>query len=127
MNKNYYWPRRQARSSVHEAGISFFRRRGIIPDFGFYARESHPSLIRENRLIAGVSSLSELNTKLRQLCLMEKEARQCTYADAEVLAQYAGLTPHTMEHSDLRRRQSRPDGAGGTVPTRRVWNWREPI
>jgi hypothetical protein len=70
--------------------ISQFKGQIILPDFGFYAREFQASLIRENRLIASVYTLSELDTKLQQLCLlMEKVARQCTYADAEVLAQYA--------------------------------------
>jgi len=45
-----------------------------VPDFGFYARDFHASLIREKRLIAGVYySLSELEPRLRHRCLlMEK-------------------------------------------------------
>ena len=59
--------------------------------------------IRENRLIAGVYALSELDEKMRQLCLLmeEKEGRQCTYADAEVLAQYEGLIPRTKGREDF--------------------------
>jgi len=57
----------------------------------------HASLIRGNRLIAAVYTLSELDEKMRQMCLLmeEKEGRQCTPDDAAVLAQYEGLTPHT--------------------------------
>jgi hypothetical protein len=52
----------------------------IVPDFGFYARDCHASLIRENRLIAGVYTLSELNSKLRQMCLlMEKGGSSVRY------------------------------------------------
>jgi hypothetical protein len=52
-------------------------------------------LIRESRLIAGVYTLSEVDEKMRQLCLLmeEKEGRQCTPDDAAVLAQYEGLVP----------------------------------
>jgi hypothetical protein len=76
--------------------MSKFKGQIIVPDFGFYARDFHVSLIRENRLIAGVFTLSELNEKLRQMCLMmEKEAAQCTYEDAEVVARYEGLIPTT--------------------------------
>ena len=76
--------------------ISQFKGQIIVPDFGFYARDFHTSLIRENRLIAGVYTLSELNPKMRQMCLlMETEAAGCTYEDAEVLAKYEGHVPNT--------------------------------
>lgn len=78
-----------------------FKGQIIVPDFGFYARDFHASLLRENRLIAGVYTLSELEPKLRQLCLlMEKEGRRCTYDDAQTLAHYAGLAPHTVGYDD---------------------------
>jgi hypothetical protein len=74
-----------------------FKGQVVIEDFGFYAREHHAALIRENRLMAGVYTLSELGEpkdKFRQSCmLMEKIGRQCTYEDAEVLAKYKGLRP----------------------------------
>jgi hypothetical protein len=80
--------------------ISQFKGQVIVPDFGFSARDFHSYLIRENRLIAGVYSLSELNPKLQQMCLlMEKEAAQCTYDDAEVLARYEGLIPSTVGYA----------------------------
>jgi hypothetical protein len=73
-----------------------FKGQVIIEDFGFYARRFHASLFRENWPIAGVYTLSELEPKLRQLCLlMEKEGHGCTYDDAETLAKYAGLVPRT--------------------------------
>jgi hypothetical protein len=65
----------------------------IVPDFGFYARNFHASLIREGRLIAGVYTLSALDEQLRQMCLlMETEAAGCTYEDAQALAKYEGPT-----------------------------------
>lgn len=73
-----------------------FKGQVVIEDFGFYARRFHASLFRENRLIAGVYTLSELEPKLRNICLlMDKEGRGCTYEDAETLAKYAGLVPRT--------------------------------
>jgi hypothetical protein len=41
----------------------------LIEDFGFYARPFHTALIREDRLIAGVYTLSELDDKLRRVPL----------------------------------------------------------
>lgn len=71
----------------------------IIPDFGFYARPFHSSLIREGRLMAGVHTLAELEPKMRQMCLlMEKVGHRCTYEDAETLAKYAGMVPTTNEY-----------------------------
>jgi hypothetical protein len=69
----------------------------IIPDFGFYGREAHISLIREGRLIAGVNSLSELPPKLRQnvLLIEDKAARGTTLEDAGMLAEYSGLARGT--------------------------------
>ena len=67
----------------------------IIPDFGFYGRDAHVSLIREGRLIAGVNTLAELPVKLRNAVLLikDKEAAGATYEDAETLAKYRGLRP----------------------------------
>jgi hypothetical protein len=76
--------------------ISQFKGQIVIEDFGCYARPFHTSLIRENRLIAGVFTLTELDDKLRQMSLlMETEAAGCTYEDAEVLAKYDGHVPGT--------------------------------
>jgi hypothetical protein len=63
----------------------------VVPDFGFYGREGHVSVIRENRLVAGVNSLGELPPKLRQsvLLIKDKEAAGATVEDAETLAKYA--------------------------------------
>ncbi len=74
--------------------ISEFKGPIVIEDFGFYARPFHTRLIREHRLMAGVYTLSKLDEKLRQMCLlMETEAVGCTYEDAEVLARYGGHIP----------------------------------
>jgi hypothetical protein len=40
--------------------IGHFKGQVVVPDFGFYGRDAHVSLIRENRLIAGVNFLGEL-------------------------------------------------------------------
>jgi hypothetical protein len=81
--------------------ISEFKGQIIVPDFGFYARNFHTSLIREDRLIAGVYTLSELDEKLRHQCLLnEKIPLQCTWDDASVLARYEGLVPHENRYND---------------------------
>jgi hypothetical protein len=83
--------------------ISNFKGRVIVPDFGFYGRERHVALIRQNRLIAGVTTLSEVSPSLRQslLTIPKKTASRTTSEDAEVLAKYEGFVPHTIEHSDF--------------------------
>jgi hypothetical protein len=75
----------------------------VVPEFGFYGRPMHVRLIRENRLIAGVNSLNELEPKLRQaVSLMpEKKASGSTVEDAEVLAKHARLAPGTTGFTDF--------------------------
>jgi len=83
--------------------ISQFEGQVIVPDFGFYGREHHISLIRQDRLVAGVTTLSELSAPLRQalLTIPEKIASRATYEDAEILARYAGLVPRSNGHRDF--------------------------
>jgi hypothetical protein len=78
--------------------IGQFQGQVIVPDFGFYGRDFHVSLIRQNRLIAGVSRLSELSPELRDdvLSIKDKRAMGCLFDDAEVLARYAGLHPDSL-------------------------------
>ncbi len=74
--------------------MSQFKGQVVIQYFGFYAREHHAALIREERLIAGVNTLSELPDKLYdRAILMPKKGRGCTFEDAETLAKYAGHRP----------------------------------
>lgn len=75
--------------------IGHFKGQVVVPDFGFYGREVHVSLIRENRLVAGVNSLDELTPKLRSAVLLmeHKEASGALYDDAVTLAKHAGLRP----------------------------------
>jgi hypothetical protein len=85
--------------------ISQFKGQIVIDDFGFYAREHHAALIREERLKAGAYTLSELPEKLRdRALLMSKVGKGCTYKDAEVLATYAKLRPdRTREDNPYNR------------------------
>jgi hypothetical protein len=75
--------------------MSHFEGQAVVPDFGFYGRECHTRLIREERLIAGVNVLGELAPKLRQnvLLINDKVATGTTVEDAETLAQYKRLAP----------------------------------
>jgi hypothetical protein len=60
----------------------------VIEDFGFYAREHHARLIREERLIAAVNTLSELPEQLRKRAMqMPQLGKGCIFKDAVVLAQ----------------------------------------
>lgn len=74
----------------------------IVPDFGFYGRDHHKTLIREGRLAAGVNFLAEIkSTDLRNALLLieDKLGHHCLPEDAEVLAQFKGLRPGTDGHS----------------------------
>jgi hypothetical protein len=83
--------------------MAHFKGQIIVPDFGFYGREKHASLINEGRLIAGVNFLGELSPKLRNsvLLIKDKIVSGTTVDDAELLAQYAGLIRGTNEFNDF--------------------------
>lgn len=74
----------------------------VIPDFGFYACRSHTSLIRQERLIAGINSFDEVpDFKSRLLMIEAKLGSRCTPDDAEVLALYAGIPKGTNQYNDF--------------------------
>lgn len=74
----------------------------VLPDAGFYLRQSHTTLLRQGRLIAGVNTLSELPPKLLQAALLvpDKVGSGTTHEDAEVLAQYKGYARGTQGFTD---------------------------
>lgn len=86
--------------------IGQFQGHVIVPDFGFYGRDFYSSLVRQNRLVAGVTFLAELTPKLRQMSLSikDKDGLGCLFEDAETLADYAGLTRDTNGYGDFVRR-----------------------
>jgi hypothetical protein len=59
----------------------------IIPDFGFYGRPLHLSLIRQNRLTVGLRYLAELPLQLQQavLTIEDKHLMRLLPDDAETL------------------------------------------
>jgi hypothetical protein len=75
----------------------------IVVFDGSCLRECQINLVRENRLIAGVNSLSELPPRLRQRFLLEeKSAKRVTFDDAEILADYMSRFPRgTMSTTDI--------------------------
>lgn len=80
--------------------ISQYKGHIVVPDFGFYAYPSHTSLLRQNRLIAGVNCLDEVPDLRGQLLLVNtKRASHATADDAKVLALYAGLLPGTNAYN----------------------------
>ena len=80
----------------------------IVPDFGFYGRNTN--LIRQERLLAGVNFLSELTLPLRQAAslIRDKVPCQCSWEDAAVLARYAGLQDGTVGHSTFMENATAP-------------------
>lgn len=83
--------------------IGHFKGQLIVPDGGFYLRDTHLSLIRETRLIAGVNFLSELTPKLRNSVLLieDKVASGTTFQDAETLADYARIPRGTNAYNSF--------------------------
>lgn len=77
----------------------------VIEDGGFYLRDAHVSLLRQQRLIAGVHSLGELPERLRREMLLvpDKIVRGALLEDAETAARYAGLIKGTVAFSDFVR------------------------
>src|SRR5471032_1529687 len=75
----------------------------IVPDLGFYGRDFHSRLIREERLIAGVNYLDELSGGLRKSVLLidDKVPSGTTVEDAEELAKYERLAPKTNAFIDF--------------------------
>jgi hypothetical protein len=86
--------------------MAHFKGQVIVPDFGFYGRDVHAGLLREDRLIAGVNSLAELSPKLRQsvLLIKDKVPAGTTVEDAEILALYGGLIRGTNAYNDFIQR-----------------------
>lgn len=78
--------------------IGHYQGQLVIPDFGFYGRDTHVSLIREQRLIAGVRYLDQLPKQLRNGILLvdQKLAKGVLYDDAVLLAKHAGLYPDPL-------------------------------
>ena len=74
----------------------------VAPSFGFYAREMHSALLRQNRLIARVNFLDELPPELRQLVLLTNPiASGTTFEDAETLALHARIHRETTGFTDF--------------------------
>jgi len=80
-----------------------FRGQLVVEDFGFYGRDVHASLVRENRLIAGVNFLGELAPRLRNsvLLIKEKIGSGATVEDAETLARHERLRPATNAFNEF--------------------------
>jgi hypothetical protein len=82
--------------------IGQFKGQIVVPDFGFYGRPLHLSLIRQGRLTCGVNYLAELEPKLRQAVLLikDKVGQHCSADDAGILASYTNLIPGTTAHTE---------------------------
>jgi hypothetical protein len=84
--------------------LAQFKGQTIVPEFDFYGRDFHTSLIWEKRLIAGVNYLDALHTKeLRQAVLLmeEKIGSGTTVKDAQELAGYENLRPGVNKYNDF--------------------------
>jgi hypothetical protein len=85
--------------------ISRYQGQVVIPDFGFYGCDIHTSLIRQNRLIAGVNFLDEVSKEMQnRLMLMDKIVpKGCTAKDADTLADYCCEFPRGTDGFDTYR------------------------
>jgi hypothetical protein len=83
-----------------------FKGQIVVPDFGFYGRETHVSLIRENRLVAGVRFLDELPKHLRRsvLLIKDKVVAGALYDDVLLLAKHEGLQPDPLRQDNALQR-----------------------
>lgn len=72
----------------------------VIPDFGFYAASFHTSLIRQNRLVAGLNFFDEAPDFQNLFLSMDTVASKCIHGDAETLAEHAGLVRDTVGFAD---------------------------
>ncbi|MGD9921942.1 MAG: hypothetical protein AB7V13_10915 [Pseudorhodoplanes sp.] len=83
--------------------INHYKGQLVIPDLGFYGRDAHMSLIRQQRLIAGIHFLGELPLRLRQAALLikDKHASHALIDDARTLAAYAGMPESTNAFSEF--------------------------
>jgi hypothetical protein len=72
--------------------MAHFKGQVVVKEGGSYLRDMHVSLIRENRVVAGINFLDELPVKLRRAALLidDKIPNGATLEDAETLAEYAG-------------------------------------
>lgn len=80
---------------------ALYQKTVIFTDYGSYAHKGHSALIRQNRLVAGINSFDEV-PELRDLLLLieQKAPSRTTPKDAELLALYAGIPPHTNGYND---------------------------
>lgn len=78
----------------------------VVPDFDFYACPFHTSLIRQNRLTAGVTVLRRVPESVRDNLLLidQKIVSHSNHEDAQTLASYAGLLPNTVAYNDFVQR-----------------------
>lgn len=82
--------------------VSQYRGPVVIPDFGFYSCPFHVGLIRQERLVAGITSFAEVPRYRDQMLLFgRKVPSRCTPEDAKVLALYEGIPPGTNAYSDF--------------------------
>ncbi|MBK3666166.1 hypothetical protein JJE66_33715 [Bradyrhizobium diazoefficiens] len=74
----------------------------VVPDLGFYGRDLHRNLIRQDRLIAGLDYLDEVPPKLKAalLSIEDKELQGASTVDAELIAKLNGLRndPHREDN-----------------------------
>jgi hypothetical protein len=81
--------------------ISQFQGAVVVPQFGFFAIPAHKELIAQGRLIAGINFFDEVPELRNELLLIEKKiGRLTTPDDARLLAEFEGLIPGTVEHTD---------------------------
>lgn len=83
--------------------LSEFDGQCIVPDGGFYLRDVHTRLIREERLVAGLYNFDELPDKLRKSAwqIADKVFSRASAKDAEEEATLLGLIKGTNARNEF--------------------------
>ncbi|GAO38364.1 hypothetical protein SCH01S_14_00280 [Sphingomonas changbaiensis NBRC 104936] len=81
--------------------MSQFQGAIVVPQFGFFATLAHKELLAQERLIAGINFFDEVPQLKNELLLIEKKIGFLTTPDdARLLAEFEGVVPGTVEHTD---------------------------
>lgn len=77
----------------------------ILSDGGFYLRDLHMSLVRQERLTVGCNFMGELPSRLQHAVVLfdNPSMSHTTFKDAALLAQHAGLIEGTNAFSEFVR------------------------
>lgn len=84
--------------------VNLYKGQVVVSDFELYQTRLYRNLIRQNRLIAGISTFAEVpQFRERLLLFKDKIGSLCTVKDAETLADYSHFARGSVGYADLVR------------------------